>query len=120
MTHEGDPPGNPPPTPGNLPGPPPGWKCPRRIGFLFPHACHRLTPEGCPDCQNGQMADPYIQRRDRYYYSSYDSYDDSLINIASIELSPESSQTADVAFTEADGESLVTPDEQFETDLSAS
>jgi len=71
------------------------WFCPRRVGFLFPHACDRLSPIGCPDCQNGQIVDPYAQR-DRYGYDDYDN------------------------FTEADGEQLVRPQEEFENDLSAS
>ena len=45
---------------------PSGWKCPRRIGFLFPHECDRATPDGCPECDNGQVTDPFAQRTDRY------------------------------------------------------
>ena len=59
---------------------PPDWKCPRRVGFLFPHPCERTTPVGCPDCQNAQLADPYGQRVDRYGYTDYDAYDDSTIS----------------------------------------
>jgi hypothetical protein len=91
----------------------PEWKCPRRVGFLFPHPCARLTPEGCPDCQNGQIADPYSQRTDRFYYTDYDSYEDIGLLFGAV---------AD-QFTEADGESLVAPDDSgvtFEDDLSAS
>jgi hypothetical protein len=95
---------------------PPGWKCPKRIGFLFPHPCTRLTPEGCQDCQNGQIADPYIRRTDRYYYSNYDYYDDSLTGYALGSLAGH----FDSRFTEADGESLMTPQDAFEDDLSAS
>jgi hypothetical protein len=84
---------------------PPDWKCPRRIGFLFPHACERTTPVGCPDCQNAQIADPYGQRVDRYTYTDYDTYDES---------------AAIFNFTEADGEMLVKPREEFEDDMSAS
>ena len=95
---------------------PPGWRCPRRTGFLFPHPCSRLTPEGCPDCQNGQVSDPYTMRRDRYYYSGYDSYDTSLTAYALESLAGN--------FTEADGESLVTPQDDspdtFENNLSES
>jgi hypothetical protein len=90
----------------------PGWKCPKRIGFLFPHPCNRLTPEGCPDCQNGQIADPYIRRTDRYYYTNYDYYDDSLTGYALGAIAEH--------FTEADGESLVMPQDTFEDDLSGS
>jgi hypothetical protein len=96
--------------------PPSGWKCPKRIGFLFPHACTRLTPEGCPDCQNGQVADPYIRRTDRYYYNNYDYYDDSLTGLALVEIGDH----LDARFTEADGESLITPDDTYENDMSAS
>jgi hypothetical protein len=95
---------------------PPGWKCPKRIGFLFPHACTRLTPEGCQDCQNGQIADPYIRRTDRYYYNNYDYYNDSLTGYALGSLI----DNLDPRFTEADGASLITPQDEFENDLSAS
>jgi len=94
----------------------PGWKCPKRIGFLFPHPCNRLTPEGCPDCQNGEVADPYVRRTDRYYYTSYDYYDDSLTGYALESLAGD----MDTRFSEADGESLVTPDDSFEDDLTSS
>ena len=77
---------------------PPGGKCTRRVGFLFPHPCLRTTTEGCPDCRNGQIDDPYGMR-DRYDYSSYDDYGDDLMD-----------------FTEADGADLVKPDDEFETD----
>jgi hypothetical protein len=89
---------------------PPLWKCSRRVGFLFPHPCTRTTSVGCPDCQNGQIDDPFSRRLDRYTYLDYDDYDDSLLDIIP-------------GFTEADGESLVTPDDEsddFENDLSAS
>jgi hypothetical protein len=95
---------------------PPGWKCPKRIGFLFPHPCSRLTPEGCQDCQNGQVADPYIRRTDRYYYSNYDYYDDSLTGYALGAIADH----LDHRFTEADGESLVMPQDTYEDDLSGS
>ena len=81
---------------------PTGWICPRRVGFLFPHACDRLSPIGCPDCQNGQIADPYAQRTDRYGYTDYDRYDDGS------------------DFTEADGEHLIKRRAAFEDDMSAS
>jgi hypothetical protein len=100
---------------------PPGWKCPKRIGFLFPHACTRLTPEGCQDCQNGQIADPYVRRTDRYSYSDYDYYDDSNTGYVLGAIGLEAiGDRYDHRFTEADGESLVTPDDKFENDLSAS
>ena len=44
----------------------------RRVGFLFPHICLKTTPVGCPDCQNGQIGDPYAMRQDRYGYSRFD------------------------------------------------
>lgn len=92
---------------------PPGWKCPKRIGFLFPHACTRLTPEGCPDCQGGEVRDPYLGRS-RYGYTDYDYYDDSMTGFAIGSLMEHRD------FTEADGESLVTPQDAFEDDLSGS
>jgi hypothetical protein len=94
---------------------PPGWKCEKRIGYLFPHPCTRLTPVGCQDCQNGAVNDPYIRRTDRYQYNNYDYYDESLTGYA---LRAVSDSAAD--FTEADGESLVTPGDSYEDDLSAS
>lgn len=97
---------------------PPLWKCPRRVGFLFPHPCTRTTSVGCPDCQNGQVDDPYSRRPDRYSYLDYDDYDDSVIGYVAGSLINQ-----DPNFTEADGESLVTPDDDaggFEDDLSAS
>ena len=101
--------------------PGPGWKCPKRIGFLFPHPCTRLTPEGCQDCQNGQIADPYIRRTDRYHYNNYDSYesyDESFTGYALESLAEQMEHHHH--FTEADGESLVTPDETYEDDMSGS
>jgi hypothetical protein len=80
--------------------PPPVWKCPRRVGLLFPHECDRITPIGCPDCQNGQLTDdPYRSRRDRWDYNDYDDYS---------------------GFTEADGETLVPAEHEFEDDMGAS
>lgn len=90
----------------------PGWKCTRRIGFLFPHECGRLTPDGCPHCDNGQIEDPYTQRLDRGEYVGYDDYDDSLVGPAT------AGQAID--FTEADGENLVRPEDEFEEDLTES
>jgi hypothetical protein len=91
---------------------PPGWKCTRRIGFLFPHPCDRTTPVGCPNCDNGQIDDPYSRRLDRGEYTGYDNYDGVLLAGAVV------SQTMD--FTEADGENLVRPEEEFEDDLTES
>jgi hypothetical protein len=75
-----------------------------------------LTPEGCPDCQGGQVSDPYA-RRTRYSYSSYDYYDDSMTGYALAEIGQHIERRD---FTEADGESLVTPQDAFEDDASAS
>jgi hypothetical protein len=98
---------------------PPGWKCPKRVGFLFPHACTRLTPEGCPDCQGGHVRDPYLGRS-RYGYTDYDSYDDSMTGFALGSLMEHREHSMQDQFTEADGESLVTPQDAFEDDLSGS
>lgn len=95
---------------------PPGWKCPKRIGYLFPHPCTRLTPEGCPDCQGGQVDDPYMRRTDRYDYGDYDDYDIDFGDVGGLAVA----DLADMSFSEADGESMVTPDDSFEDDLSAS
>ena len=91
----------------------PGFSCPRRIGFLFPHPCTRLSSVGCPDCQNGAIDDPYRDRTDRDSYSDFDSYDG--VNYDGMGISP----SAD--FNEADGEYLVRPEaEEFEDDLTES
>jgi hypothetical protein len=108
----------------------PGWICPRRVGFLFPHDCHRTTPVGCPDCQNGQIDDPYGAHRDREGYSRYDDYDSSYFSYRAYENSSGSSPdpSADLGpepdssndFTEADGSDLVQTDDQFENDMTES
>jgi hypothetical protein len=95
---------------------PPGWRCPRRIGFLFPHGCGRISPIGCPDCENGQIADPYANRPDRGgYQNDYTNYSDVGVDSAAAALY--SFDESD--FTEADGETLMRPD-KFEDDFSAS
>jgi hypothetical protein len=108
---------------------PPDWKCPRRVGFLFPHACHRTTPVDCPDCQNGQIEDPYGMRRDRYSYSRYDYYaDDYFFWLDPFYLSGSQVEfggagapaAASTDFTEADGANLVTPSDEFEKDMTES
>ena len=106
----------PPFPPGSVP---PGWKCMRRVGFLFPHICLKTTPVGCPDCQNGQIGDPYAMRQDRYGYSRFDYYaDDYFLDwIPVYEPAP---PPVPVDFTEADGTDLVTPGEDFENDMSQS
>src|ERR1041385_4217374 len=103
------------------PGMPPlaeGWHCPRRTGFLFPHGCDRLTPIGCPDCNGGQLDDPYRSRRREWGDddTSSDWGDDSSASHAG------SAGAADPAdLTEADGETLVkTEDSDFEQDMGAS
>jgi hypothetical protein len=101
--------------------PAPPWKCTRRVGFLFPHDCQRLAPEGCPDCRNGTIDDPY-RGGDRYGYDDYDDYDNSyyvgygypLIGIGG------PGYDSSMEFTEADGADLVKPDEGFENDMQES
>jgi len=91
----------------------PGFKCPRRVGFLFPHPCDRMTPEGCPDCRNGQIADPYRTRLDRGTYVDYDDYDPAYVDRVA-------GTGAGMRFTQADGEKLVKPRNRFEEDPAAS
>jgi len=108
---------------------PPLGKCTRRVGFLFPHECERLTPDGCPDCQNGAVDDPYVGY-DRYGYTSYDDYGDDyyigsgfqtgLVAGALNEATDEPADDASMEFTEADGADLVQPDDQFENDMTES
>ena len=120
---------------------PPGpWHCPLRIGFLFPHGCQRLTSIGCPDCQNGMVADPY-QGQDRQGYTSYDDYDDSYYYIGGYSgyhgysgggdsggggggdsggAGASSDFDGSMDFTEADGADTVQSDGQFESDMTES
>jgi len=91
------------------------WMCPRRIGFLFPHPCDRLTPIGCPECDNGQIADPYASS-ERAGYDNYDEADYS--DWPDVSAAGYGGAPGD--FTEADGESLVKPEEDFEDDPTAS
>ena len=93
---------------------PPDWKCPRRVGFLFPRPCLNTSPIGCRDCENGQIEDPYRSRHQQYDYTDYDYYSD-----ASYDSFAGGDDAAD-DFTEADGETLVKQDEVFEDDMSAS
>jgi hypothetical protein len=90
---------------------PTGWKCPRRVGYLFPHECDRASPEGCEECNNGQVTDPFAQRTDRYMYTDYDDYHG--VGTAGLGRHPND-------FTEADGEKLVRPRKRFEDDMTAS
>lgn len=115
---------------------PAGWRCTKRVGFLFPHPCERLTPDGCPDCRNGSIDDPWASRTDRRGYT-----DDYHIDNVSSDQSDGASDapifgggdsggggassdfSTDVTpadFTEADGAALVSSSEAFEDDLSAS
>lgn len=90
---------------------PSGFTCPRRTGFLFPHECDRITSVGCPDCDNGQVNDPFAQRTDRYGYTDYDNYQG--VGPSGLHRNPND-------FTEADGEKLVRPRKSFEDDMTAS
>ncbi|MBZ5621342.1 MAG: hypothetical protein LAQ69_21825 [Acidobacteriia bacterium] len=100
---------------------PPDWKCPRRVGFLFPHACRRTTPVDCPDCRNGQIEDPYGMRQDRYGYSRYDYYvDDYFFGFGPFGMTSGALDTAAMDFTEADGADLVTSGDEFENDVTES
>ncbi|HEY3744073.1 MAG TPA: hypothetical protein VGL53_29715 [Bryobacteraceae bacterium] len=111
-----------------IPGP---WKCPKRVGFLFPRPCERPTPIGCPDCNNGTIDDPY-RRRTRSGYSDnddfdgYDSseiggWDDSDSTAPAFAGGDSGGAGASMDFSEADGESLGGSDSKdFEDDLSAS
>jgi len=118
---------------------PPGWKCPRRVGFLFPHPCERLSPIGCPDCQNGQLDDPYLSYQ-RYSYSRWDYYDDSYYSdygyhsssypdegyaisqgVASDVTVDAPTDVVPADFTEADGADMVQPDDDgFEDSMTES
>ena len=106
---------------------PTGWRCPKRIGFLFPHPCERLTPVGCTDCNSGMVGDPYRSRSDRTGYMDTDYDDYSSDETAGLAAAPVAFGGGDSGgggassdFTEADGESLVNDDRDFEDDLSAS
>jgi hypothetical protein len=90
---------------------PTGWKCPRRVGFLFPHECDRISPDGCVDCENGNVLDPFAQRTDRYGYTDYDTYRG---------VGPGGLLHHPSDFTEADGENLVRRRTRYEEDMSAS
>jgi len=105
-----------------------GWRCTRRVGFLFPHPCERTTPEGCPDCSNGSIADPWANRTDRRGYADdYYVFDDVISD--SSDAAPDAplfgggdsgGGGASMDFSEADGAELTTSGEAFEDDLSAS
>ena len=105
------------------------FTCPKRVGFLFPHPCERLTSIGCPDCNNGSIDDPYRSRTDRRGYDSdfdrYSSTENSWSG-GDAPLPPTygggdaGGAGASMDFTEADGETLTGSDRDFENDLSAS
>jgi hypothetical protein len=106
---------------------PGGWRCPKRVGFLFPHVCERSTPEGCLDCDNGRVADPYRSRTDRRGYSDdydYDSFSSdepcSRSDTLAFGGGDSGGGGASMDFTEADGANLENTGEAFEDDLSAS
>ena len=100
---------------------PPSFKCTRRVGFLFPHDCQRITPVGCPDCQNGAIDDPY-RTCNRYGYDNYDYYDDTYYIGSGFALMGGGGAPYDTSmeFTEADGADLVKPDDEFENDMTES
>ncbi len=101
---------------------PPNWKCPRRVGFLFPHECQRTTPVGCPDCQNGAVEDPYRTCGNRYGYDDYDVYDSMYYSGLGYPLMDVGGAPYDTSmdFTEADGADLVKPEDEFENDMTES
>jgi hypothetical protein len=86
---------------------------------LFPHPCTRLTPVGCPDCNGGQLDDPYRSRRSDWGDDDTSSdWDDDAGSTAG-EADPADVNAADL--TEADGETLAkTEDDDFERDMGAS
>jgi hypothetical protein len=91
------------------------WECDRMVGFLFKRRCGRTDRTGCPYCNES-----YTQ--DYAYYPDYGSYrygwGSSYYRESSYSYE---SETDNVDFTEADGESL--EDERntdFETNMGAS
>jgi hypothetical protein len=106
---------------------PAGWRCTKRVGFLFPHPCERPTPEGCPDCGNGSIRDPWTSRTDRRGYADdYYLYNVSSDEPGSVSEAPvfgggdSGGGGASMDFSEADGAELTNSGEAFEDDLSAS
>jgi hypothetical protein len=102
------------------------WKCPKRVGFLFPHPCERPSSIGCPDCNDGRVDDPYRNRSDRsgYVGDDFDSYSSNETsgwsNTPVYGGGDSGGAGASMDFTEADGASLSNASEGFEDDLSAS
>ncbi len=111
---------------------PAGWRCMKRVGFLFPHPCERLSPDGCADCRNGSVNDPWASRTDRRGYTDdYVGFNDfgsdqpDVASDAPVFSGGDSggggaSSDFGTDFTEADGASLASSGESFENDLSAS
>lgn len=107
---------------------PGGWRCTRRVGFLFPHPCERSTPEGCRDCANGSIADPWASRTDRRGYANdYYVFDDvgsdepgGFSDAPIFGGGDSAGGGASMDFSEADGAELTNSGEAFEDDLSAS
>jgi hypothetical protein len=100
---------------------------------LFPHPCERTTPEGCPDCSNGSIADPWASRTDRRGYADDYYVFDNVGSEQSGDVSEApvfgggdsggggaSSDFSPADFSEADGAELTNSGEAFEDDLSAS
>ncbi|MDY6782322.1 MAG: FHA domain-containing protein [Cyanobacteriota bacterium] len=82
--------------------------CDKRVGFLFPRRCGRLSPEGCPHCNGGEIdREPYFLSSERSLYPNYGDYSQG-----------ESAVPLD--FTDADAMSLETVGTDFEQDMGAS
>ena len=86
-----------------------------------------MTPEGCPDCSNGSIADPWASRRDRrgytddYYFDDVSSDQPTIVSEALVFGGGDSGGGgASMDFSEADGAELTNSGEAFEDDLSAS
>ena len=89
--------------------------CERRVGFLFPRRCGRLSPAGCSHCDNGRIPDePYFYwAEERSLYPNYGNY-------AARGWGHRAYPGAEVDFTEADAASLERLGEDFEQDMGAS
>ena len=112
-------PASPPPPPATPPSldpvPSVGGGCDRRIGFLFPRRCGRLSPTGCPHCQGGRRSEePYFTyNRERNFYPDYGDY-------TTVSWGNRGYADAEVDFTEADAASLELLGDDFEQDMGAS
>ncbi|MBD2448391.1 FHA domain-containing protein [Nostoc sp. FACHB-152] len=91
------------------------WECDRMVGFLFKRRCGRTDRTNCPFC-NESYTEDYA------YYPNYGSYRDSWGSSYYRETTYSyESETGNVDFTDADGNSL--EDERntdFETNMGAS